>query len=76
MDAQEARITTTVDTTEVATRKRAALAAHASQLDQSWWVRFSDEDFAEVFGTETFIRAEDRTGAPLPEEDLFAGIRR
>ena len=75
MDAQEARITTTVDTTAVATRKRAALAAHASQLDQSWWVRFPEEDFAEVFGTETFIRAEDRTGAPLPENDLFAGIQ-
>jgi LmbE family N-acetylglucosaminyl deacetylase len=75
MEAQEALITTTVDTTAVAARKRAALAAHASQLDQSWWIRFPDEDFAEVFGTETFIRAEDRTGAPLPEDDLFAGLQ-
>jgi LmbE family N-acetylglucosaminyl deacetylase len=74
MEAQEAQITTTVDTTTVVARKRAALAAHASQLDQSWWVRFPDESFAEVFGTETFIRAADRTGAPLPEDDLFAGL--
>jgi LmbE family N-acetylglucosaminyl deacetylase len=74
MEAQEAQITTTVDTTAVAARKRAALAAHASQLDQSWWVRFPDESFAEVFGTETFIRAADRTGAVLPEDDLFAGL--
>jgi hypothetical protein len=58
----------------VATRKRAALAAHASQLDESWWVRFPDDSFTEVFGTETFIRALDRTGAPLPEDDLFAGL--
>jgi LmbE family N-acetylglucosaminyl deacetylase len=75
MEVQEARITTTVDTTGVATRKRAALAAHASQLDQSWWVRFPEDAFGEVFGTETFIRVEDRTGAPVPEDDLFAGLR-
>ena len=75
LEAQEALITTTVDTTAVAARKRAALAAHASQLDQSWWLRFPDESFAEIFGTETFIRAEDRTGARLPEDDLFAGLQ-
>jgi hypothetical protein len=28
-----------------------------------------------VFGEETFIRAVDRTGAPVPETDLFAGLR-
>ena len=75
MEESEKRITTTVDTTAVATRKRDALAAHASQLDQSWWVRFPDDAFADVFGVETFIRAEDRTGAPVPEDDLFAGLR-
>jgi LmbE family N-acetylglucosaminyl deacetylase len=75
MEEAEQRITTTVDTTAVAPRKREALAAHASQLDQSWWVRFPDDAFVEVFGHETFIRAEDRTGAPVPEDDLFAGLR-
>ncbi|MGH9171033.1 MAG: PIG-L family deacetylase [Acidimicrobiales bacterium] len=75
MEEQERRITTTVDTAAVAGRKRDALAAHASQLDQSWWVRFPDDAFAEVFGQESFIRSEDRTGAPLPETDLFAGLR-
>jgi LmbE family N-acetylglucosaminyl deacetylase len=75
MDEAEARITTTIDVTAVAARKRAALAAHASQLDESWWLRFPDDGFAEIFGQETFIRAEDRTGAPCPEDDLFAGLR-
>jgi LmbE family N-acetylglucosaminyl deacetylase len=75
MEAAERRITTTVDITAVAARKRDALAAHASQLDQSWWVRFPDDAFIEVFGQETFIRAEDRTGASVPEDDLFAGLR-
>jgi len=75
MAETEERITTTVDVSAVAARKREALAAHASQLDQSWWTRFPDDAFVEVFGHETFIRAEDRTGAPLPEDDLFAGLR-
>ncbi len=75
MEEREARITTTVDVSAVAARKRAALAAHASQLDQSWWVRFREDAFTEVFGEETFIRAEDRTGTSVPEDDLFAGLR-
>lgn len=75
MEAMEKRITTTVDTSAVAARKRAALAAHASQLDQSWWLRFPDDMFAEVFSHESFIRQVDRSSAPVPEEDLFAGLR-
>ena len=75
MEEVEARITTSVDTTSVADRKRAALAAHASQLDESWWVKLPPETVSEVFVEETFIRAEDRTGAPVPEDDLFSGLR-
>jgi LmbE family N-acetylglucosaminyl deacetylase len=77
MEATEARITTEVDTTAWAGRKRDALAAHASQLDESWFVRFPDDAFVEFFGEETFIRAEDRTTVPaaVPEHDLFANIR-
>lgn len=75
MEEMERRITTTVDTSAVAARKRAALAAHASQLDESWWIRFPEEMFSEVFGHESFIREVDRTGAPVPEDDLFSGLR-
>jgi hypothetical protein len=28
-----------------------------------------------MFGEETFIRAVDKTGTPIPEDDLFAGLR-
>jgi LmbE family N-acetylglucosaminyl deacetylase len=75
MDEIESSITTTIDTARVAHRKRAALAAHASQLDGSWWLTLPEEAIATVFGRETFIRAYDTTGAPLPEDDLFAGLR-
>jgi LmbE family N-acetylglucosaminyl deacetylase len=71
----EARITTTVDIREVLDLKRAALFAHASQIAESWFAKIPPEVAAEAFGHETFIRAADRTGAPVPETDLFAGLR-
>jgi LmbE family N-acetylglucosaminyl deacetylase len=75
MEASAARITTTVDTTSVAGRKRDALRAHASQLAESWFAKMPESLFDEVFGVESFIREQDRTAAPVPEVDLFAGLR-
>jgi LmbE family N-acetylglucosaminyl deacetylase len=71
----EARITTTVDIQPVLGRKRDALFAHASQIQESWFSQIPPEIAASVFGREHFIRASDSTGAPLPEDDLFAGLR-
>jgi LmbE family N-acetylglucosaminyl deacetylase len=75
MEASAARITTTVDTSAVADRKRAALRAHSSQLAETWFAKIPDSLFGEVFGSESFIREQDHTSAPLPEDDLFAGLR-
>jgi LmbE family N-acetylglucosaminyl deacetylase len=75
MEAAAARITTTVDTTGVVGQKRDALRAHASQLAETWFAQVPDELFTEMFGVESFIREQDRTAAPLPETDLFAGLR-
>jgi LmbE family N-acetylglucosaminyl deacetylase len=68
-------ITTTIDVSRYAAQKQAALAAHASQLDGSFFLQFPPAGFARAFGTESFIRARDRTRAPTPEDDLFAGLR-
>ncbi|MBO0691642.1 MAG: PIG-L family deacetylase [Acidimicrobiaceae bacterium] len=67
-------ITTVIDTGAAVEQKRAALEAHASQLLDTVWVRASKEDFAELFGEESFVRTRDRSGAPIPESDLFAGL--
>jgi LmbE family N-acetylglucosaminyl deacetylase len=75
LERREARITTEIDVRDFADRKHAALAAHGSQLDNSWWLRFPPEAVALLFANETFIRAHDTTGAPTPETDLFAGLR-
>jgi LmbE family N-acetylglucosaminyl deacetylase len=75
MAEDELRITTTVDVQPVLGRKRDALFAHASQIQESWFSRIPPEIAAATFGRENFIRASDSTGAPLPEDDLFAGLR-
>jgi LmbE family N-acetylglucosaminyl deacetylase len=73
--AAERRITTSVDIRPVLERKREALLAHASQIQDSWFSKLPPEIADEAFGYETFVRASDRTGAPVPEGDLLAGLR-
>lgn len=71
----ELRITTTVDIGPALSRKRDALFAHASQIEESWFSKIPPAIAEAAFGHENFIRASDSTGAPLPEDDLFAGLR-
>ena len=76
MQAQEAKITTSVDVAPFVPRKLQALRAHVSQIgDSHWSSRMPEEVFAEVFAQEHFVRVHDTTDAPLPEDDLFAGLR-
>jgi len=73
--ASEQRITTTVDIRPVLGRKRDALFAHGSQVSESWFSKLPQDIAEATFGREHFIRVRDRTGAALPEDDLFAGLR-
>jgi LmbE family N-acetylglucosaminyl deacetylase len=75
MEEAERRITTTVDIRPVLERKGEALRAHASQIEDSWFSKIPPEVAARAFGYETFIRASDSTGTPVPEDDLFTGLR-
>lgn len=68
-------ITTWVDTAAYARQKFDALAAHASQGENIFFLRMGPERFAQMMGMETFVRVHDTTGAALPEDDLFAGLR-
>jgi len=68
-------ITTYVDCSAVTDRKYDSLAAHASQSDNIFFLGMSRELFGTVMGREAFVRARDRTGQPVPEDDLFAGLR-
>jgi len=75
MEEEERRITTTVDIRDQLQVKRDALLAHASQIADSWFSKIPPEVAADVFGEENFIRVSDTTGAPIPEGDLFSGLR-
>jgi LmbE family N-acetylglucosaminyl deacetylase len=63
-------ITTTVDVRGYTDRKRAAMAAHASQIPpDSFFLQLPDDAFREAFGWEWFIRHGERP--PGHEDTLF-----
>ena len=59
----------------VAGRKFDSLLAHGSQAENIFFLQLGRELFAELFRFEAYVRVLDRTGAPVPEADLFAGLR-
>jgi len=75
MAETEQRITTTIDILPVLARKRDALLAHTSQIQDSWFSKIPPDVAEAAFGRESFIRASDSTGSAVPEDDLFAGLR-
>jgi LmbE family N-acetylglucosaminyl deacetylase len=69
----EALITTTVDVRDFVDKKRAAMAAHQSQIDENhFFLVMPPEAFAEAFGREWFMKR----GAPaeLREDSLFTAV--
>jgi LmbE family N-acetylglucosaminyl deacetylase len=73
--AVELRITTTIDTTAFIDTKHAALMAHTSQIEESFFAKLPPDLFAMMFAHESFIKVHDVTGGGTPEDDLFAGLR-
>ncbi len=68
----EALITTTVDVREYADAKRAAMAAHASQIpEDSFFLQLPPDAFREAFGHEWFVR---RDAPQVRESWLFDGL--
>src|SRR5256885_5113166 len=57
MAETERRITTTVDIRPVLARKRDALFAHTSQIQDSWFSKIPQDIAEATFGRESFIRA-------------------
>jgi mycothiol conjugate amidase Mca len=69
-------ITTIVDVSAFARQKRAALDCHRTQISPDFFVyKIPDEWLGRAFAEEEFIRATTLVDAPLPEDDLFAGLR-
>ncbi|HVB13699.1 MAG TPA: PIG-L family deacetylase [Candidatus Dormibacteraeota bacterium] len=68
-------ITTVVDVLPHVAAKLAAIRAHSSQMDNAFFGGLPDNVAPLLLGQEYYIRAIDRTGAGVPEDDLFAGLR-
>ncbi|MFF4828510.1 GlcNAc-PI de-N-acetylase, partial [Streptomyces sp. NPDC001312] len=46
-----------------------------SQGENIFFLKMGQKRFTELMGVETFVRVQDTTGAAVPENDLFAGLR-
>lgn len=68
-------ITTVIDVLTDVPAKLRAIRAHSSQMDNAFFAGLPDQVAPMILGQEYYIRAVDRTAAPLPETDLFAGLR-
>jgi LmbE family N-acetylglucosaminyl deacetylase len=69
-------ISATIDVSEFVSLKTEALQAHRTQIPQDWILfRVPEEERNEVYGTETFVRVFSSVESPLPESDLFSGLR-
>jgi LmbE family N-acetylglucosaminyl deacetylase len=68
-------ITTSLDVSAHADRKRKALQAHASQGDSIFLLNMPEEIQLRAFSEEHFVRRLCRVQAPAQEDDLFAGLR-
>ncbi|HEY9288563.1 MAG TPA: PIG-L deacetylase family protein [Candidatus Dormibacteraeota bacterium] len=70
------RVTTWIDVKAFIDKKLAAMRAHRTQIPQdSWFMKLADVAGPEAWSMETFERARSSVDTPVPEHDLFAGLR-
>ena len=75
MGTPDAEIGATVNVAAVADAKFDALAAHESQLDDSFWMKMGREQFKRVMTTEWFVRVTNPRGLEGCVDDIMAGYR-
>jgi LmbE family N-acetylglucosaminyl deacetylase len=64
-----------VDVSSVNDAKYDALAAHHSQIADSFWMKMGREQFKEVMRTEWFVRVTNPMNVDGPADDIFVGYR-
>ncbi len=75
MGTPDADISAAIDISEVSDAKFDALAAHQSQIAESFWMKMGREQFKQVMGTEWFIRILNPQNVEGCVDDIFAGYR-
>lgn len=70
------RVTTWIDVKPFIEKKLAAMRAHRTQIpEDSWFMKLTGVAGPEAWSTETFERVRSSVDPPIPEHDLFAGLR-
>jgi LmbE family N-acetylglucosaminyl deacetylase len=64
-----------IDISSAINEKFDALAAHVSQMGDSFWMKMGREQFAEVMRTEWFVRVTNPKQLTGKVDDIFAGYR-
>jgi LmbE family N-acetylglucosaminyl deacetylase len=75
MGTPDDQIDVAVDVSEVTDAKYDALAAHHSQIGESFWMKMTREQFKQAMGKEWFVRVTNPTNASGVADDIFVGYR-
>ncbi len=75
MGTPDDQIGAAIDVSAATDAKYDALAAHHSQIAESFWMKMSREEFKRAMGTEWFVRVTNPKGLSGTVTDIFAGYR-
>jgi LmbE family N-acetylglucosaminyl deacetylase len=75
MGTPDELVNVAVDVRSVSDAKFDALAAHHSQIAESFWMKMGREEFKEAMRTEWFVRVTNPMGVSGPANDIFVGYR-
>jgi LmbE family N-acetylglucosaminyl deacetylase len=75
MGTPDDEIGAAIDVSSATDAKYDALAAHDSQVGESFWMKMSRDEFRQAMGTEWFVRVTNPKGVSGKVNDIFAGYR-
>jgi LmbE family N-acetylglucosaminyl deacetylase len=75
MGTPDDEIGAAIDVSSATDAKYDALAAHDSQVGESFWMKMSREEFKQAMGTEWFVRVTNPKKLSGTVTDIFAGYR-
>ena len=75
MGTPDDQIGAAIDVSSATDAKYDALAAHHSQVGESFWMKMSRDEFRQAMGTEWFVRVTNPKGVSGTVTDIFAGYR-
>jgi LmbE family N-acetylglucosaminyl deacetylase len=75
MGTPDDEIGAAIDVSSATDAKYDALAAHHSQVGESFWMKMNRDEFRQAMGTEWFVRVTNPMGLEGKVTDIFAGYR-